>query len=428
MKKRSMKFLLYLILGGFIIKGLSFLFGKKNRKRIQVNFKDFLHEEKEEVEELAEGKEGFKKFCCDSGSLIREYFIPDKSNNHKPKILQPKSLVVMVVCLILVKAIVTGYLFFIYPNKARMTEIITQQILKMVNTDRLDNNMAPLVINSALSYAAQDKAEDMIAFNYFDHKSLDGKMPWDWIDRGEYSYLLVGENLAMNFSSAEAAHNALMQSESHKKNILNNKYTDIGLAVISGTLDNKQTNVLVQMFGYRKPQLAIAAEVEPIPTEVQKPVNILPETPVATEEPAPAEILEPEQPVEQIEPTPGGLVEEPEEAQIAVAPVASPVSKNIYTSPNPAIENQEMTQVMSFTVAEDKKITTAANLLKISHYIFLTILALVVFALVINILVRIRIQHKSVIIQTLVVIIFITSLIYVRLHFLESILDKVMVI
>lgn len=436
--KKSKKWLIYFILGGFIIKALAFVFNKKNQKKFQINFKNFINDEKEEVEELLEGKEGIKKFFCDSGSIVKEYFIPHDGNDHKPKILRTKSLAIIVLSVFLIKAAVTGYLFFIYPNQARMTEIITKQILELINKDRISNNMPALSTNPVLSEAALAKAQDMLDYDYFAHKSLDGRMPWDWIDRGEYAYLFVGENLAMNFSSAAAAHNALMQSETHKKNILNNKYADIGLAVLPGELNNKQTNVLVQMFGYQKlqetenmkqetddsaPLFAVLPDNSTMPDEPVEPESFSESADVNLEEQS-AEQIALVEPIEKQEikimPT--------EKKETAVAAVSARISKNMYTSPNPDIENNKIIQVMSFAAEEDEKITMAAKMLQISHYIFIAVLALVAIALLINIFVRISIQHKSVIAQSLLVIVFIASLIYVRVHFLEQILDKVAVL
>ncbi len=445
---KAKKWFAYLILGGFIIKSLGFIFKKQNWEKIQVNFKDFFQEEKEEVEELTEGKQSFKKFCCDSGSIIKEYFIPYEDNDHKPKILRTKSLAVIVVGLVLIKAVVTGYLFFIYPNQARMTELISRQILELINKDRFSNNLSTLTINPALNSAALTKAQDMLDYDYFAHKSLNGKMPWDWINRGEYAYLFVGENLAMNFSSAQAAHNALMQSETHKKNILNQKYIDIGLAVLHGELDGKQTNILVQMFGYRaddRPAFAKAMAGEQQKSESSAlSAAVLPDIPTIpnkTVEPEP--VSEPatanseEQPTEPTKPallSQGGPAEPEKEIKIEIKPVkkketkVAAVSKDIYVSPNKLIENNKITQAMSFTVQEDEKITLAAKLVRTSHYIFIAVLAIMAIALFINIFVRISIQHKSVIAQSLLVIIFIASLIYVRLHFLEQVLERVAVL
>lgn len=457
---KAKKWFVYLILGGFIIKSLAFIFKKQTREKIQVNFKDFFEEEKDEVEELVEGKQGFKKFCCDSGSIIKEYFVPYDDNDHKPKILRTKSLAVIVVGLVLIKVAVTGYLFFIYPNQARMTELIVNQTLELINKDRCSNNLSILTINPALNSAALTKAQDMLDYDYFAHKSLNGKMPWDWIDRGEYAYLFVGENLAMNFSSAQAAHSALMQSETHKKNILNDKYADIGLAVLSGELDGKNTNVLVQVFGYRaddRPVDASSVALASVETMADKkaidaekalegnqltidsnasPTAVLPDNPTMPDEPIGTETdgesedvnLE-EQPAEQI-----ALIKLIEKQEIKIIPIekkeiaVAAVSKDIYVSPNKLIENNKITQVMSFAVQEDQKITLAAKLVRTSHYIFIAVLSIIAIALLINIFVRISIQHKSVIAQSLLVIIFIASLVYVRLHFLEQVLERVAVL
>ncbi|MBU4347684.1 CAP domain-containing protein, partial [Patescibacteria group bacterium] len=230
-KERKKHWLLCLILGGFIVKLFAFIFEKERREKIRNNFKDFFNKEKKEIKELANNEESFEKYCGDSSSIFKDYFIPCDSNNNKPKILRIRALTAIVVVLILIKLAATGYLFFIYPNKAKMAEEISKQILELINQERTANNLSPLSTDPALNNSALAKARDMLNNNYFAHKSPGGKMPWDWINRGEYGYLFVGENLAMNFTSARSAHAALMLSESHKKNILNDKYADIGLAV-----------------------------------------------------------------------------------------------------------------------------------------------------------------------------------------------------
>ena len=426
MKNRNKLFFIYLILGGFIIKTLAFLFKKKNQKTLSINFKNLLHEEKKEVKELANGEESVKKFCCDSGSILKDYFIPHKDNDHKPKILRAKSLIIIVVGLVFIKVAVTGYLFFIYPNQARMTELITNQILELINKDRKDNNLSVLSFNTILNEAALTKARDMINYDYFAHKSLNGKMPWDWINRGEYAYLFVGENLAMNFSSAQSAHNALMQSESHKKNILNKKYADIGLAVLPGVIDGKQTNILVEMFGYRKAPLIKEVKAEEVVMPKKQVANLPKTLDVEKEEVENNFIPESSNKtdVQQIEKQEIEII--PQKKMKVASANISP-SEN-YISPNQNIENGKVTEVLSLNVKEDNKITTAAAMLKISHYIFLAVLCIVAIALLINIFVRISIQHKPIIIQSLLVIIFIVSLIQVRLHFLEQVLENIMIL
>lgn len=458
--KRGEHWLLCLILGGFIVKLFAFIFKGERWKKILNNFKDFFSKEKKEVEELANGEESFEKYCGDSSSIFKDYFIPCDSNDNKPKILRARALTAIVVVLVLIKLAALGYLFCIYPDKAKMAEEINRQILELINRERATSNLSPLSTDAVLNTSALAKARDMLDNNYFAHKSPCGKMPWDWIDRGQYAYLFVGENLAMNFTSAQSAHSALMQSESHKKNILNDKYADIGLAVLPGVIDGKQTNVLVELFASQKPTTQLAkAEAEapeaktaaPAQTAAASPaalpnnaaVSVLPTDIEKTETEPIAEKSRPEADQSLIEPSEsdmenrqekdgdltvvsGAINRQASEASGPALPAGGQNTKDI--SPNQALENNEIGEVKFFTPQENKKITLAAKIIKTSRYIFILALIIVSVSLLLNIFVRIGIQHKPVIVQSLLVIIFIAGLLFAKLHFLENVLDKIAVL
>lgn len=455
--KNKKKWFLYLILSGLLVKLFSFLF--KRKKDIGSNFKNFINEEKEEIKELASGKEGFKKFCCDSGSILKDYFVPYDGNGHKPKILRTKSLAIIAVILVIIKMSVAGYLFFVYPNQAEMSELITKNILELINTDRKNNGLGELANNSILNKAAFDKAQDMTEKGYFAHKSPDGRMSWDFIDRSEYAYLFVGENLAMNFTSAQTAHKALMLSESHKKNILNNKYSDVGLAVLVGVINEKKTNVLVQIFGSaNNAKLAMALEtgkqmdkksveilpVKTIKQEVQivnsqdkvKQINIIKEetkkakkideiekTKKADKRGESKEVEE----IKKIENQPIQNFVEKNTTEVKAAPVLNIEDKISDADFNKMKANLNQ-EIKSFDIESDKKIGILAKATKISHYIFFIALAIVTLSLLVNIFVKFRIQHKMLITESVLAIIFIISLVYVKTNFLEYVLEKVFVV
>ncbi len=124
-----------------------------------------------------------------------------------------------------------------------------QAVTDLVNMERTKLAIQPLETNAALSKAALEKANDMVLHNYFAHVSPSGVTPWQWIGQSGYDYSFAGENLAINFTDAKAQHEAFMQSESHKKNILNPKYKEIGVAVITGKINGTQTIITVQEFG-----------------------------------------------------------------------------------------------------------------------------------------------------------------------------------
>lgn len=231
-------------------------------KDIEHNFKEFLHKENKEIKEYTHNKENISEFVADSNNIFKDYFIPHSGNNHMPKILRTKSLAIMALVAVLLKFSVVAYLYFIFPNSSKADADMVAKILALVNRDRSAESLATLSLNPVLSNSALAKANDIISKDYFAHVSPDGKKPWDWIDRGQYAYALVGENLAMNFTTAESAHRALMNSPSHKRNIMNKKYSDIGLAIVSGEIAGKKTNVLVQMFSTQVKRPVFVQEVE----------------------------------------------------------------------------------------------------------------------------------------------------------------------
>lgn len=456
-KKNKDKFkiiwFLWLILGGFLVKFFFFFF--KKRRDIEDNLEDFIEKEEKEVEELTDGKESLAKYCFDSFCVFKDYFIPNDQNDHKPKILRSKSLLIIAIVLILIKSAVTGYLFFIYPNTAKMTEVMISQVLELTNSSRLENGIPALKLSSALSASAKAKAEDMVLNNYFAHYSPDGKKPWDWISRAEYPYLFVGENLAMNFSSAASAHIALMQSPSHKENILNSRFSDVGLAVISGEIDGKKTNLLVELFATQK-EVEIAAVAKETETEPEVSENIpVPEKEIeitkedASQPEEKIEVAATKEPEAELEQTP----QKGEEEQTAPEPIEidtvkpdesseSEIDYNLATTTINTTEKEEaqedgakqeieftsnisQEEIAYFSQDDLNKLSAAAVLVKISKYIYLAVLILLSIALAVNIFLRITIRHKSVVIQTIVLILFVLGLISMRLHFLENILGNI---
>ena len=124
-----------------------------------------------------------------------------------------------------------------------------QEMIDLMNESRIEAGLSPLIINGELSRAAMAKANDMFANQYFDHNSPSGKTPWNFIKSAGYEYQFAGENLAIDFITAKAAHKALMESSSHRANILNTRYTEIGVAVIEGHFEGNNSIIIVEEFG-----------------------------------------------------------------------------------------------------------------------------------------------------------------------------------
>lgn len=130
-----------------------------------------------------------------------------------------------------------------------MHEITPELIFQFMNQSRSESGVSMLLLDEKLAFASESKAEDMFKNQYFNHKSPSGKTPWDFIKSAGYNYSFAGENLAMNFATAEGVQKAFMDSESHRKNILNEKFSQVGIAVKKGIMDGEATTLVVVEFG-----------------------------------------------------------------------------------------------------------------------------------------------------------------------------------
>lgn len=132
-------------------------------------------------------------------------------------------------------------------NGLDITQAVDSPLITYANVSRTDLNIGTLTVNNELTNAAQAKAEDILNNQYFDHTRSDGKQPWDFIKESGYNYRFAGENLAMGYNDYVAIHKAWLNSPSHKRNILNNRYNEIGIGVAEGIYNGKNVVVVVEM-------------------------------------------------------------------------------------------------------------------------------------------------------------------------------------
>lgn len=163
-----------------------------------------------------------------------------------PKILKIIFMLVMKIFLILL-IISTQWLYLGQVNIVVAKENISStQIFKLINKERARANVSPLTLNNKLIQAAKNKAKDLAEKKYFDHNSPEGKQFSSWIKETDYKYSFIGENLAINFQTEEAVINAWMKSSSHKENILEENFTETGIAIAT---NNEGKIIIVQIFG-----------------------------------------------------------------------------------------------------------------------------------------------------------------------------------
>ena len=131
----------------------------------------------------------------------------------------------------------------------RVSNISAGELLVDTNVERSKTSLPELKLNDQLSRAAFLKAQDMFANDYWAHTSPAGVTPWKWLGDSGYNYNVAGENLAKNYPTSQATVNAWMNSETHRANILNGKYQEIGFAVVDGLLDGRDATLVVAYYG-----------------------------------------------------------------------------------------------------------------------------------------------------------------------------------
>lgn len=119
-----------------------------------------------------------------------------------------------------------------------------QTLLDLVNKARADAGVGPLQFDAGLMKVARSKAQDMVDNNYFSHQSPTYGSPFDMMRQFGVSFKTAGENIAGN-RTVEGAFKAWMNSEGHKKNILNSGFNHTGIGIVDSS---KYGKMLVQQF------------------------------------------------------------------------------------------------------------------------------------------------------------------------------------
>lgn len=202
---------------------------------------------------------------------LKHLFIPHERNNFRAKALHIDFL-----SFYLLLSLFLTFGFKILASKSGgvlgfATDITVDKLYQLTNNIRLQNQLSNLTYNQNLADAAEKKASDMFAKNYWSHYASDGKTPWDFILSSNYQYEVAGENLAKNFLFSQGVVDAWLDSPSHRENILREDYVDVGFAIVNGILNGEETTIVVQMLG--KPlNSALAKETGPL-NKVQIPAK-----------------------------------------------------------------------------------------------------------------------------------------------------------
>ncbi len=178
---------------------------------------------------------------------VRKLFIPHEVNAYHPHATRHHALLLYALVFML-----AHYLLFpilgIHDTKVAASDLQVQEIIDLVNEERKEAGAREVRNNPQLVGAALAKGENMLNEQYWSHFGPNGETPWQFIKAAGYEYVYAGENLAKDFSESLNVHRAWMNSPTHRENILNPHFTEIGVAILNGSLLGKETTLIVQMF------------------------------------------------------------------------------------------------------------------------------------------------------------------------------------
>ena len=124
----------------------------------------------------------------------------------------------------------------IYPGQVLNIPVVTtteqeNEVIRLVNVQRVNKGLQPLTTNWQLSRVARYKSADMANKGYFSHTSPTYGSPFKMMESFGLSFSAAGENIAYGQSSPAQVMNSWMNSPGHRSNILNGTYTQIGVGL-----------------------------------------------------------------------------------------------------------------------------------------------------------------------------------------------------
>lgn len=307
--------------------------------------------------------------------LFKKYFIPHKGNDHKPHILRTEAVLFFLGLILITEAWFLFEVTFLGVRSDFFAAIFSSVLIEEANKSRQEQSVALLTVSPVLEQAAKLKAQDMVQNGYFAHVSPNGITPWYWFDKAGYSFSLAGENLAVNFFDSKDVADAWMNSPTHRANILNAGFTEIGIATTQGMYQGREAIYVVQLFGRPAIKQLNIAKADILESKVKTvvPVGISTATPSV------------------------------KETFVAVKGAEAQIKEELLVPSLPS----EWREVSIVEKAVSAPRTTAS-------YLYFVLMTIVSLALVLKVFINIKVQHSHLIIRGLGLLIVISSALWLN--------------
>lgn len=160
--------------------------------------------------------------------------------------------------------------------------LLSGDIIASVNAERTARGLPAYKENNVLSRAAELKVKSLVQLKALQHtQSQAGALWWPLVNAG-YEYVAVGENLAQGIEDTNELVVDWMNSPTHRANIVNPIYTEIGVSVMTGTYDGYSVSYVVLYAATPKPAsvkvtnaFSVASKDEQIQLIMKKIIELL---------------------------------------------------------------------------------------------------------------------------------------------------------
>jgi uncharacterized protein YkwD len=106
-----------------------------------------------------------------------------------------------------------------------------QSVLAGINSVRANAGCGPLTLNGQLMATAEAHARNMAEDDFFGHRDKSGKGFPTRVRAQGYPLTLAAENIAAGQKTPELAVQAWLDSPSHRKNVMNCRFRETGIAM-----------------------------------------------------------------------------------------------------------------------------------------------------------------------------------------------------
>lgn len=213
---------------------------------------------------------------------LKKYFVPHEGNGHRPHILRDEAALAFIGALLFLELCFLAGSYAL-TGSSFLASILPAVLTDETNTSRAAEGIAALAYNPLLEKAATLKAHDMAEKGYFAHTSPAGVTPWHWLSEAGYDFKAAGENLAVNYFDSKDVAEAWMNSPTHRANVMNPQFSEMGIGFAEGMYEGKNTVFVAEFFGtptltpaprlevsvLAESSLAPSAEVAPVTAPVQ---------------------------------------------------------------------------------------------------------------------------------------------------------------